>query len=435
MTLFLIAMLVIIVLVLMEVPVAFAFGIGAVFFAYTTGNDISFLIPHGFKTASGFALIAMPLFIFAGLLMAEGGISERLLNFVNSFVGRIKGGLGAVTVLTCALFGAISGSSSAAIAAVGQIMIPRMVQEGYPPGHATALVACSSVLALLIPPSIPMIVFSIAGGISVGAAFLSTIIPGIMLAIIYCVLNVWFLRKDTNIKVDPPLPFKQAAKGVVKSGYNAWFALLMPVIILGAIYSGIATPTEAAAIAVIYSIPVGLFIYKGMSIKSLGSVTVRAVTMTGSIMAVLFFLFIMSRAMILEQVPRDLANALLQISENKYVLLLLINLLLLVIGMIIDDISGSVLAAIIFLPVINALGIDPVHFAAVVGVNLGLGNISPPCAPMLYMAGGVSKLSLDRYISPTMKFILLGHLPMVFIVTFIPEVSLYLPKLLMGYGG
>lgn len=435
MTLFLIAMLVIITLVLMEVPVAFAFGIGAVFFAYTTGNDISFLIPHGFKTASGFALIAMPLFIFAGLLMAEGGISERLLNFVNSFVGRIKGGLGAVTVLTCALFGAISGSSSAAIAAVGQIMIPRMVQEGYPPGHATALVACSSVLALLIPPSIPMIVFSIAGGISVGAAFLSTIIPGIMLAIIYCVLNVWFLRKDTNIKVDPPLPFKQAAKGVVKSGYNAWFALLMPVIILGAIYSGIATPTEAAAIAVIYSIPVGLFIYKGMSIKSLGSVTVRAVTMTGSIMAVLFFLFIMSRAMILEQVPRDLANALLQISENKYVLLLLINLLLLVIGMIIDDISGSVLAAIIFLPVINALGIDPVHFAAVVGVNLGLGNISPPCAPMLYMAGGVSKLSLDRYISPTMKFILLGHLPMVFIVTFIPEISLYLPKLLMGYGG
>lgn len=434
MTLFLIAMLVVVTLVLIEIPVAFAFGIGAVFFALSTGNDISFLIPHGFKTASGFALIAMPLFIFAGLLMAEGGISERLLNFINSFVGRIKGGLGAVTVLTCALFGAISGSSSAAIAAVGQIMIPRMVREGYPPGHATALVACSSVLALLIPPSIPMIVFSIAGGISVGAAFLSTIIPGIMLAIIYCVLNVWFLRNDTNIQVDPPLPFKQAAKGVVKSGYNAGFALLMPLIILGAIYSGIATPTEAAAIAVIYAIPVGLFIYKGMTFKSLGAVTVRAVTMTGSIMAVLFFLFIMSRAMILEQVPRDLANALLQITENKYVLLLLINLLLLLIGMIVDDISGSVLAAIIFLPIINALGIDPIQFAAIVGVNLGLGNISPPCAPMLYMAGGVSKLSLDRYITPTMKFISMGHLPMVFIVTFIPEVSLFLPRLLMGYG-
>jgi len=433
MTLFLISMLIVVILILIEIPVAFAFGIGAVLFAYTTGNNISFLIPHGFKTASGFALLALPLFIFAGLLMAEGGISERLLNFVNSLVGRIKGGLGAVTVLTCALFGAISGSSSAAIAAVGQIMIPRMVREGYPEGHATALVACSSVLALLIPPSIPMIIFSITGGLSVGAAFLSTIIPGILLTFLYCGLNIWFLRDNPNIKVDTPLPFKDAAKGVVSTGYSAGFALLMPVIILGAIYSGIATPTEAAAIAVIYAIPVGLFIYKGMSLSNLGSVTIRAVTMTGSIMAVLFFLFIMSRAMILEQVPRDLALALLQISDNKYVILLLINLLLLLIGMIVDDISGSVLAAIIFLPIINELGIDPIHFAAVVGVNLGLGNVSPPCAPMLYMAGGVSKLSLDKYIKPTVKFLCLGHLPMVFLVTFVPELSLFLPKLLLGY--
>lgn len=433
MTLFLVSMLIVVILILIEIPVAFAFGIGAVLFAYTTGNNISFLIPHGFKTASGFALLALPLFIFAGLLMAEGGISERLLNFVNSLVGRIKGGLGAVTVLTCALFGAISGSSSAAIAAVGQIMIPRMVREGYPEGHATALVACSSVLALLIPPSIPMIIFSITGGLSVGAAFLSTIIPGILLTFLYCSLNIWFLRDNPNIKVDAPLPFKQAAKGVVSTGYSAGFALLMPVIILGAIYSGIATPTEAAAIAVIYAIPVGLFIYKGMSLSNLGSVTIRAVTMTGSIMAVLFFLFIMSRAMILEQVPRDLALALLQISDNKYVILLLINLLLLLIGMIVDDISGSVLAAIIFLPIINELGIDPIHFAAVVGVNLGLGNVSPPCAPMLYMAGGVSKLSLDKYIKPTVKFLCFGHLPMVFLVTFVPELSLFLPKLLLGY--
>lgn len=433
MILFLIAMLLIVILILIEIPVAFAFGIGAVLFAFATGNDISFLLPHGFKTSSSFALLALPLFIFAGLLMAAGGISERLLTFVNSFVGRIKGGLGAVTVLTCALFGAISGSSSAAIAAVGQIMIPRMVREGYPPGHATALVACSSVLALLIPPSIPMIVFSITAGISVGAAFLSTIIPGIVLTIVYCGLNIWFLRNDTQIKINPPLPFKQAAKEVAVSGYNAIFALLMPLIILGAIYSGIATPTEAAAIAVIYAIPVGLFIYKGMTLKSLGAVTVRAVTMTGSIMAVLFFLFIMSRAMILEQVPQDIASSLLQISDNKYVLLLLINLLLLLIGMIVDDISGSVLAAIIFLPIVNALGIDPIHFAAIVGVNLGLGNVSPPCSPMLYMAGGVSKLSLDRYIVPTLKFLCLGHLPVVFLVTFIPEIALFLPKLLMGY--
>ncbi len=170
MVIFLISMLVIVVLLLAELPVAFAFGIGAIMFTFATGNDISFLVIHGFNTSGGFALLALPLFILAGILMAEGGISNRLLNFVNSIVGRLKGGLGAVTVLTCALFGAISGSSSAAIAAIGQIMIPRMKEEGYPEGHATALVACSSVLALLIPPSIPMIIFSITGGLSVGAA-------------------------------------------------------------------------------------------------------------------------------------------------------------------------------------------------------------------------------------------------------------------------
>ncbi len=434
MTLFLIAMLVVVLLLLIEIPVAFAFGIGALLFSVTTGNNISFLIPHGFKTASGFALLALPLFIFAGILMAEGGISERLLNFVNAFVGRIRGGLGAVTVLTCALFGAISGSSSAAIAAIGQIMIPRMVKEGYPEGHATALVACSSVLALMIPPSIPMIIFSITGGLSVGAAFLSTIIPGILLTLIYCGLNFWFLRNDTHIRVDPPLPIAQAVRGIAVSGYNAGFALLMPVLILGAIYSGIATPTEAAAIAVMYAIPVGLFIYKGLSFRSLGTATVRAVIMTGSIMAVLFFLFIMSRAMILEQIPKQLAESLLLISDNKYVILLMINVLLLLIGMIVDDISGSVLAAVIFLPVVQELGIHPIHFAAIVGVNLGLGNVTPPCAPMLYMAGGVSKLPLDRYIKPTLKLLCFGHLPMVLVVTFIPSLSLFLPRLMMGIG-
>ena len=429
---FLLVMLVVVVLLLIEIPVAFAFGIGALLFPLLTDNNISFLIPHGFNTASGFALLALPLFVLAGTLMAVGGISERLLDFVNAFVGRIKGGLGAVTVITCALFGAISGSSSAAIAAIGQIMIPRMVREGYPAGHATALVACSSVLALLIPPSIPMIVFSITGGISVGAAFLSTIIPGILLAIVYCGLNFWFLRKNTSITVDESLSFMEASKNVARSGYRASFALLMPLLILGVIYSGVATPTEAAAIAVIYAIPVGMYIYKGLTLKSLSDATIRAVITTGSIMAVLFFLFIMSRAMILEQIPKQLAEALLAVSDNRIIILLLINLLLLLIGMIVDDISGAVLAAVIFLPVISQLGIHPIHFAAIVGVNLGLGNVSPHCAPMLYMAGGVSKLPLDKYIAPTLKFLVFGHLPMVLIVTFIPDLALYLPRELMG---
>ncbi|MCT7655185.1 TRAP transporter large permease subunit [Oceanimonas sp. NS1] len=261
---------------------------------------------------------------------------------------------------------------------------------------------------------------------------MSTIIPGILLAVVYCGLNFWFLRNNDSITLAPRAGFAEAGREVMQSGYRASFALLMPLLILGVIYSGIATPTEAAAIAVIYAIPVGFYIYKGLTLQSLGSATVRAVVTTGSILAVLFFLFIMSRAMIMEQIPKQLADFLLQVSDNKYVILLLINVLLLFIGMIVDDISGSVLAAVIFLPVINQLGIHPIHFAAIVGVNLGLGNVSPPCAPMLYMAGGVSKLSLDKYITPTLKFLVFGHLPMVFLVTFIPELSLFLPQWLMG---
>ena len=422
----------VVVLLLAEMPIAFAFGIGALVFGTASGSDVSFLIPFAYQTTSSFALLALPLFVIAGTLMAEGGISDRLLNFVNAFVGRIKGGLGAVTVVTCALFGAISGSSSAAIAAIGQIMIPRMVKEGYPPGHATALVACSSVLALMIPPSIPMIVFAVTGGLSVGAAFLSTVVPGAILTVVYVVLNFLFLRNVETIKVEERIPFRAAARNVGKTGIEAFWALLMPVIILGTIYSGIATPTEAAAIALVYAIIVGFLIYRGLTFRNFPSTIARAAITTGSIIAVLFFLFVMSRAMILQQVPKEVAEALVKLTENRVLILLIINVILLLIGMIVDDVSGSVLAAIILLPVAREVGVHPIHFAAIVGTNLGLGNVSPPCAPMLYMAAGVSKLTLDKYVGPTMKLLVLGHLPMVLIVTFVPDLSLALPRLVMG---
>ena len=423
---------IIVALLLLGMPIAFAFGLGALVYLLSTGADISFLIPYAFQTTASFALLALPLFVLAGVVMAQAGISTHLLNFINAFVGRVKGGLGAVTVITCALFGAISGSSSAAIAAIGQIMIPRMVREGYPVGHATALVACSSVLAQLIPPSVPMIVFAITGGLSVSAAFLSTVIPGVLLMIIYVGLNFFFLRNNPNIQVDEKLPVRQAGIKILKSGRSAIWALLMPIIILGTIYGGIATPTEAAAIAFVYATFAGFVLYRTLSVKAFWNGLIQATLTIGSIIAVLFFLFMMSRAMILQQVPSQVTGFLLGLSDNPLVILLLINLVLLLIGMIVDDISGSILAAVVLLPLATAIGVHPIHFAAIVGVNLGLGNVSPPCAPMLYMAAGVSKISLDKYFGITMKFLLFGHLPMVLIVTFIPELSLALPRFILG---
>lgn len=430
MTIFLITIVAVIALILLEVPVGFSFGIGALIFGFFSGTDVSFHAGFGYSQISSFSLLALPLFVLSGTLMGTTGISERLLNFINSFVGRTKGGLGAVTVLSCALFGAISGSAAAAIAAIGKIMVPRMIKEGYPAEYATALVAVSSVLALMIPPSIPMIVFAIATRQSVAETFLATMGPGLLLAIIYCGLNFFFIRNNTTITVAPKLTFTEASKEVAKTAKQAAFAIIMPLIILGGIYSGICTPTEAGAIALVYTLIVGTWIYRGLTLKSLYEATSEAAIMTGTVIMVLFFLFIMSRGMILDQIPNQVADLLLAVTENKILLLLIINLLLLIMGMIVDDISGGVLAAIILLPVIEKIGVDPIHFAAIVGVNLGLGNISPPCAPLLYMAGGVTKLSLDKYIGPTMKFLLLGHVPMVLIVTFIPQLSLFLPSLI-----
>lgn len=432
MLIFSLAIGVIVALLLLGMPIAFAFGLGALIYLLSTGSDISFLIPYAFQTTTSFALLALPLFVLAGVVMAQAGISTHLLNFINAFVGRVKGGLGAVTVITCALFGAISGSSSAAIAAIGQIMIPRMVREGYPVGHATSLVACSSVLALLIPPSVPMIVFAVTGGLSVSAAFLSTVIPGILLMVIYVGLNFFFLRNNPNIQVEEKLPAREAGIKILKSGRSAIWALLMPLIILGTIYGGIATPTEAAAIALVYAAFAGFVLYRTLSVKAFWDGLIQAALIIGSIIAVLFFLFMMSRAMILQQVPNQVTDYLLGFSDNPMVILLLINLVLLLIGMIVDDISGSILAAVVLLPIATAIGVHPIHFAAIVGVNLGLGNVSPPCAPMLYMAAGVSKISLDKYFGITMKFLLLGHLPMVLIVTFFPQLSLLLPRLILG---
>ena len=430
MTVFLLTMLLVIVLLLIEVPVGFAFGIGALGFGVMQGTDISFYAAYGYTQISAFSLLAIPLFILSGTLMGASGISERLLNFVNSFVGRTKGGLGAVTVLTCALFGAISGSASAAIAAIGKIMVPRMIKEGYPAGHATALVAVSSVLALMIPPSIPMIVFAIAIRESVAKCFLATMGPGVLLALIYCGLNFWFLRNNTTIKVAEKVDFSEAFKEIGRTGKRASLAIIMPLIVLGGIYSGVATPTEAGAVALVYTLAVGMLIYRTLPFERLFNSTVEAARLTGAIIMVLFFLFVMSRGMVLAEIPGQFADLLLSISDNKIVILLLINLLLLIMGMIIDDVSGGVLAAIILLPVTQKIGLDPIHFAAIVGTNLGLGNISPPCAPLLYMAGGVTRQPLATYVGPTMKFLLLGHLPMVLIVTFVPQVSLFLPGLI-----
>jgi len=432
----LLALLTLVVLIVVEFPIAYAFASAAIVLAFATGRDLALIVPTAFWQTGSFALLALPLFIVAGTVMAAAEISDRLVAVIERVVGRVRGSLGAVTVLSCMLFGAISGSGSAAIAAIGSVMIPKMRQAGYDQGYATALVACSSVLALLIPPSIPMIVFALTAGLSVSACFLSTVGPGVAIGLIYLVMNYrWSRRRQVDAPRRVVGTQQRAVSPEASFGKTLWRggpALLMPVLMLGGIYSGAFTPTEAAAVALVYAMLVGVCVYRTINWQNGTRALIDGGVTSASVVIILFFLLIFAKLLTIEGIPRDLALFLADLSDNYYVGLLLINVVLLILGMFIDDISGSILAAVVLMPMATELGVDPIHFAAIVGTNLGLGNVTPPCAPLLFVAGSVSGLGLRSFAKPALRFMLLGHLPVVLLVTYVPDLALAVPRLLMS---
>jgi C4-dicarboxylate transporter, DctM subunit len=424
------ATVVLVILIVFGFPIAFSFAAATLVVAALAGRDLALILPQAFWQTGGFALLALPLFIIAGSVMRYAEISDRLIAVVERMTGRAKGSLGAVTILSCMLFGAISGSGSAAIAAIGSVMIPKMREAGYDHGYATALVACSSVLALLIPPSIPMIVFALTAGISVSAAFLSTVGPGVVIGALYIAIN---RQAAGRIGADPdPALANGQQLSLARTLWRGGPALFMPVLMLGGIYSGAFTPTEAAAVALVYAIVVGLFVYQTLSLRALGQCFIESGAVCASIIAILFFLLLFAQLLSMEAIPRRIATFLTSLTDNYYVMLLLINLTLLVIGMLIDDISGSILAAVILMPVATDIGVDPIHFAAIVGTNLGMGNVTPPCAPLLFVASSIGDIELRLFLRPALRFMLLGHLPVILLVTYVPQLGLALPDLIMG---
>ena len=432
MLLFAILVLVILCLILADVPIAYAFGIGAFGFAFLTGRDLEFLLPYAFSQAGGFALLALPLFILTGTLMIPSGISDRMVNFINAFVGHIKGALGVVTIVACALFGAMSGSASSAIAAIGSIMIPRMVDQGYPRGYVSSLVAVSAVLTILVPPSIPMILFALAGRLPVTACFLSTVGAAFLLVFLFSILNFRHLRHH-DIQVAEWDSFRTYIGDIGRETKRGVVALILPVIMLGGIYGGIFTPTEAAAVCFAYAMFAG-FLTGNLNLRNTGDAIIKGAAVTGAVIIILLFIFVMTRAMVLEQIPKQIALWLTGISDNRIILLLMINVILLIIGMVVDDASGSILAAIVLLPVATSIDVHPIHFAAIVGVNIAAGNITPPCAPLLYLAGAVGRTTLPEMLGPTLKFLVAGYLPVILLVTYIPDLALFLPRVLLGIG-
>jgi tripartite ATP-independent transporter DctM subunit len=331
--------------IILGIPVPFCFMASALYMGVVYFPDFSFLTSVGFRGLNSLTLLSIPFFIMAGSLMSSAGIAERLTGFANSMLGRIRGGMGAATIVACAIFGAISGTCSSAVACIGSIMIPRLEELGYPRSYSTAMVSCASVLGQLIPPSVPMILYGWVTQQSVAACFLATVVPGLILMTIFCVINYFMCKKFPTIKVDPPLPARERNREIGRALKRGVWSLLMPVIILGGIYGGITTPTESAAVAVAYSILVGFFIHMELKIKTLWKAFCVSATTSGVICLMLFFVTILGRIYTMQQVPMKIANFLIGFSDNKYVILLMVNVFLIIIGMLMDYLSGTMLVA------------------------------------------------------------------------------------------
>ncbi|MFC1982591.1 TRAP transporter large permease [Chloroflexota bacterium] len=427
---------ILLIFMLLRAPVAIGFAAASTFYLIAYKLGFSFAASAIFHNLDSFPLMAIPFFILAGTLMGAGGISVRLVNFVHSLAGRLRGGLGSVTVVSTMLFGAISGSSVSAIGTIGTVMLPRLEERGFPKNYATALISCSGVLGQLIPPSIPMIIYGMVTETSIAALFLATAVPGLLLGVIYVLLNTFICGKFPQVLSErvKGISLHSHAKLVLKTGAQAFFGLLMPVVILGGIYGGIFTPTEAACVAVVYALPVGLWIYKGLNLKSIFRCFIQAASTTGTILIILTFVTVFVRVLILQQVPQELTIFISEATSSPFLILLMVNLFLLIVGMIMDDVNGTLLSGPLLLPIVALAGVGPIQLGAIIGVNLGMGLVTPPVSSNLFMGSRVSGLPISAFMRWVVPFILIGEIPVLLLTTYVPEVSLWLPNLIMGPG-
>jgi C4-dicarboxylate transporter, DctM subunit len=407
----------------LSVSVAVSIGLSAILGMQVTHAPMLISVKEMFNAINKFPLAAIPFFILAGNLMETGGISRRLVEFAKSIVGGVQGGLPMTCVLTCMIFAAVSGSSVATTFAIGAILIPALIKHGYPTTYAAALQATSAELGVIIPPSIPMILYGVSAEVSIGELFIAGFGPGILIGgALMLFVWVWCKYKGWGKNDgDGRLPFGRAL-------LQAGWALLMPVIILGGIYGGIFTPTEASAVAVFYALAVGLFIYREITFKDLYAILRKSVLSSSVIMFIIanagLFAFLITRA----GVPEAIGHWLESVLKSPHMFLLGVNAALFIIGMFIETSASIIVLAPILAPVAQHFGIDPVHFGLIMVVNLALGMITPPFGVNLFAACTVANISLDRIVKQLIPFVLVV-LGCLMIITYVPELSLGLRDL------
>lgn len=379
-----------------------------------------------FTSLDSFPLLAVPFFMLAGVLMGKGGVSKRLLNLATILVGWMIGGLAMVTIVSCMFFAAISGSGPATVAAIGSFMIPSMKEKKYEEGFAAGVAAAAGSIGVIIPPSIPFVLYGVVAGVSVGSMFLAGIIPGIILGIGMMIVS-YMVSKKKNYKSEDTI--KYSFKEGLRAFYDAKWALLIPVIILGGIYGGVFSPTEAAVVAVVYAIIIGAFVHKELSMKDIYDCLREAIVINATTMIIIGLSISFAYIMTLEQIPNSIAIFITELSSNPLVILLIINILLLIVGMFIDTISALIVLSPILLPIVTAVGVDPVHFGVILVSNLAIGFITPPLGVNLFVASSISGIKIEKIIIGILPF-LLSMIICLLVITYVPALSTWLPLML-----
>jgi len=420
-------------MLLLGVPVGFAIG-GATMIAmyYFTNMNMITVAQFCYSGINSFTVMAIPFFLLAGVIMSTGGIAAKIVDFAYKLVGFVTGGLGVVTVVACMFFGALSGSGMATTSAIGSMMIPEMKKKGYDVPYSTTLVCFSGVIGLIIPPSLGYVLYGSTTNTSISDLFLAGFIPGITFGLFLIAMNyIMCKRLNLGIKeeISKEITIKQfmvqRAKEVAISFKNSFWALLSPVIILGGIYSGVFTPTEAACISVVYSIIVSVFIYKEMSLKGLYKAFVQTAVLNGITSFLLGYSTIFSTYMAYENIPKQIYNILTTYTDSKFLVLLLINMILLVIGCFLDTVPAIIIMAPILLPAVTNYGVDPVHFGIIMTINLGIGLCTPPYGCNLFVGAAVARIKMEsmfKYIFPFMGAVIAALM----LVTYVPWLSLVL---------
>jgi len=403
------------------VPIGISLGLAALLTILATGTiDLGYIAQISFTSIDSFPIMAIPFFVAAGIFMGEGGLSTRLLQLADEMLGALPGGMAMATVATCMFFAAISGSGPATVAAIGSLTIPAMVERGYDKFFACALVAAGGAIGVMIPPSNPFVIYGIASQTSIGDLFLAGIIPGVLTGLVLMAYSYWYSKKKGWMGEK-----KERTIGTfIKAIWDAKLALMVPVIVLGGIYSGLMTPTEAAAVAAFYGLIVGMFIYKGLNRDNIIPTLLNICATSAIIIILMAMAKVFGQIMTVEEIPAQIASYILGLTDSKIVILLLFNAFLLFIGTFMEALAAIVILVPILLPIATHVGVDPTHFGIIMVVNLAIGFITPPVGVNLFVASGVAKVKLDDITKQIWPILVLMIMVLLF-VTYIPELSMF----------